>query len=182
MRQKIISLFFISLFLFSLVGVSFHFIILQSIIKTEIYKAIKQKSFASNDIKVFRYNEIKNNIYWHEKNKEFSYNHKMYDILNVSKINNSLYIYALEDTKEEAIIFDFLKKSNNKNHQNLLHNFLQNFIFEVMENTIAYFTFSEQCYFKSINLHYKNIYIKLPTPPPNKIHSCLFQFIYLLIN
>ncbi|GAB4448851.1 MAG: hypothetical protein Fur0028_03990 [Bacteroidales bacterium] len=172
MKHKFISIFFISIFLFSFFAVSFHFIILQVIVKTEIQKAIKHKSIALNDIKVFKYNEIKNNIYWHEKNKEFSYNHKMYDILNVSKINNSLYIYALEDTKEEAIIIDFLKKSSHIKHILLLQNFLQLFIFDLIDSSNVFFNFTKDSFIIKTSNLYKNINTEIHTPPPKLVCTC----------
>jgi len=99
--KKTIAYILFSIFIYQTVGYVLSFNIMKYRIESEFKTKIK-KNLSDKDCSLFNINSISNHstFSWEEKNQEFWYLGKIYDIVSISKSGS---IKCIEDTKENKL-------------------------------------------------------------------------------
>jgi hypothetical protein len=164
--KKYISLILLITILFVSNGYYLYFKHLQHKIKEEIKHEIKNK-LSDNELSVVIISsENKKQISWKEKDKEFSYNGEMYDIVKTKTLNNKTYYYCIKDTKEKNLIANYTRHNRRRNKtllklRKVLSNkyFPEKFIINTKTN-------NADIYFTDYQQNYTSVYLETLSPPP----------------
>jgi hypothetical protein len=113
----------------------------------------------------------KSGIYWFEKDKEFLYQWKMYDVVKIKSDKNSTTYYCINDEKEQQLIDNYEKNKNRNNeHEKLLKKILISEYIPTKTFSFHQFLLKQQINSLFI-LHYKYLFINILSPPPK---PCLY--------
>jgi len=180
-KKAVISVIMSLILLFSSGGLFLTFIIKQTVIRSEIRNRIKS-GLPKNSLTIIKKhkNEAEQNILlkW-LREKEFSYNGKMFDVVSREIHGDSVWYYCLLDEKETGLfskmkLLTHNELNNDKNFMGLLakmHRYLaQNFLNEISDKPI-YIQDPKIVRFTSYSFSVK-IYVDSPdTPPPENLYS-----------
>ena len=169
--KKIISYIILLLFVFTTSG----YYLLFKHIKHEIHHEVEQKiknGIDKNELTVFIFlTDEENSIHWIKKNKEFTVNGEMYDVVEIKIKNNKKYIYCLNDIKEKQLIARFTRHNRRRNK-------ILNIIKKVtadkyvpVQATIDQLNNETAVCFGIYNCNFKSITGDVYSPPPQKIIS-----------
>ena len=134
--RRVVSIFFVTLFLFNIVGHYPVFVVRQYLIQNELDELINDR-IASGSLVLLSFSpqEIKS-LKWIKKN-EFGFRDEMYDIvMQKNGENGRIDFYCFHDTKEKKLFADFEKhlqknmenaSGNQKNEQNFNKNLLKDY-------------------------------------------------------
>ena len=95
-------------------GYYLHALAMREEAKTEFKEKMKA-SLMDTALDIFECNVIKNKVSWEDEGKEFWLNGQLYDVVMQKIINGKKLIYCLQDKKEEQVIEQQLKLTNNAN-------------------------------------------------------------------
>lgn len=111
------------------------------------------------------------NLNWKDDN-EFELNGKMFDVVKKSESSDSIFIYYINDIKEESIVKNLLKyyddlanrKQNSPAQKRILHNIIN---FALLNNAVSVVRRDKiiSDYFAEREL-YDSMKLPIPTPPP----------------
>lgn len=160
-------------------GVYIIFKMEQSKIRTSIKHQIKS-GIPENELHVFSLSvEEYQQLNWVRKDKEFSLQTNMYDIVRKQNTKDSIFLFCVND-KEEAVLFarldEMVKKSiehNSNSSDNPLNNVVKLFkLLYVIEDTRYFFNEIGNIVttnFGRLKFHYVSPYLEQLTPPPDKV-------------
>lgn len=178
MLRKVFSLFLLSVFVFNIIGYYLIFDISDIQIKNQVAETISKISVISNAkmIKVHL-----SDIREYDKD-EIWYNGKLYDILKKETKNDSLFIFILNDQKEEDLITD-LGMYVERNFDAVFHggaskhpvkaepkNFLEKYLPNAATPWSDNFINTRTIYISTQDLDSSYI-LSILTPPPEKMMS-----------
>jgi hypothetical protein len=116
--SKIIYLFLVALFIYNSFGYLLLYFPARTIIKHTVFKSIKKKEIAPEDLCVIAFNikDLKDKKYdfeWKKPGKEFKFNGKMYDIEGMELKGDSVFYKVYYDHKENILEEMFVFHVNN---------------------------------------------------------------------
>jgi len=117
--KKILSIFLIFVFFYSIMGFYLNFEIVKLRIKEEVKERII-KTLPDNELSMIKISSgDKEKIKWLEEGKEFRYNGNMYDVVRIKKGIDATYYYCFNDKKEYKLLahLDKLVKEQTDNSQ-----------------------------------------------------------------
>lgn len=173
--KKILLILVSLLFLYNIVGFYFVFIQKQLAIKREVKKIILQK-IPEDELELIKIPVNSNNkdFKWVEKDKEFRYKGKMYDIVKQKIVDGFIYFYCINDKKEESLfkylaehiknIIDANAPLSEKN-KNITKNIIIDIALISRYSYRIINSFFKVKFFQGISL-YNSIFHKPLTPPP----------------
>jgi hypothetical protein len=177
--RKIISILCVSLFLFNYAGFYIAFNIDQFIIKEEIRRKL-MFDIPVNELAVITINNnSKTKLSWYDGNKEFSYNHKMYDVVRMQNNDTTTIYYCIEDNKENQlnkkleehvvnnISNDPIQKANSSNVIKKIAT--DEFFFANSVSISSSESFKIE--FTTLFMTYKPVYLEIIKPPPIYCHT-----------
>lgn len=162
------------IFLFNTIGYYIAFKVNQSEAKSEIKSRIKLDLPIQELTSITFDNSKIDSIQWVEKNEEFYYNNKLYDVVKTEGTNQTTTFYCLSDEKEEALFANLdehvkthIASNDNKNNstsKKLIDHvvkiyFTQSFDFHFNTSTL-------QNNFSILELNYRSEYSETNSPPP----------------
>lgn len=107
-------------------------------------------------------------LFWEEEGKEFKYLYKIYDVVKIKQTKGKVYLYCLNDVKEESIIKKFgnyVYKNTNQNNFNNLFSKIPGYLFHEIKYDLPVLTAD---LFQNFNiLTYISISLENSTPPPS---------------
>lgn len=175
------------MFVFILLFYSFGYFIVFKSVQYSIRKEIKQiarQKIDVNSLECFEFSlEYLHNpdkdFKWIES-KEFRYKGKMYDILKTEKTQNTIKLYCINDEKEEVLVDNFLKFSNDFSGTNIPQNQSRQIALKFLQligvlnssdsQTIFTTEISDDTYFEH---KYKNVILEKLSPPPKSFSYTL---------
>ena len=167
--KKILILQLLTILAFSQVGYYFFYTIKQY----QIREAVKHQllgALPESSLQIFAADNEK--IVWEENEKEFSIDGEMYDIAKIKIVENKKYFYCLSDTKETALINEFVKtvqkKTDNKQEKDSKDHFkFQTLSFQPFEETVAkHFFKSNKTIFPIFKQNPISVVFSVIGPPP----------------
>ncbi len=172
--KKILSILFLFIFIYNLLGYYGFFIIVQYQVRYEVKQKIKQSvpdeeliliSVSINDNKT---------LTWIKASKEFRYNGEMYDVVKQEIKNKQILYYCIPDFKESKLfenLDEYIQKyvadnpKQNKETQNILKKLTNIYFFQAFFiNSPLEFPYN-LTYKKYLNT-YKSICLEILNPPP----------------
>jgi hypothetical protein len=112
--RKSLSIIFSFIFLFNIGGYYLCYRLMQFGIREGIEQQIKNGLKTEELSLVVTSINNESGISWIEKNKEFSYQGEMYDIVKTKIQGQSRYYYCINDHKEKQLIANYLKTHNSR--------------------------------------------------------------------
>lgn len=85
-----------------------HFVIYQ-IQKWQIHYTVREALLTTLDEHYLDIIELKSIIVWQEEGKEFTLNGKFYDVVKIKKLHGKIFLYCLNDKKEERLVKNYSK-------------------------------------------------------------------------
>lgn len=165
MKFNKLSSFIITIFfLFNSGGYFVYFKLRQWYIQEEIEEELIKKMDESQLSLIIISLNDRSTIHWTRKNKEFSYNGMMYDIVKSKTVNQQRYLYCISDVKEKQLIDNFIKTNNRHNKKKLQNRINFNYFFELFRFSLH--SFFQNYQYKKINILFHSNYTSTPSPPP----------------
>jgi hypothetical protein len=173
--KRLISIIFLSLLVMKIGGyfafLSVQQIILKEEIKEKIYKILPNE----NLIKLSFSSEDFAKIDWQEQDKEFYFNHKLYDIVRSEFNGKNHVLYCLSDEKETIVYDKILQISQVQNDELPVKNTMASFLnLLLLKYTIPQilhfegktFVITQIKRFSNLLICYNSVPISLSNPPP----------------
>lgn len=176
--KKLAILTLLSIFIFNTVGYYIVFKISQSEAKSEIKSKITQ-NLSTQELTAITLTKTEiATVVWLEKNKEFYFKNKLYDVVKTTENNpNSTTFYCLSDEKEEALFANLdehiLRQLNkNDNNKNSTSKKLSNHVVKIyflQSQDIHFHKMDIQNNFSFLKLNYCSEFPETSSPPPEFI-------------
>ena len=128
MPKKIFTILSISLIAFSQIG--YYLIILQARQEHKAYiKKLLHQNISENLLTAIDYTANKQVIYWEEEGEEFFFNGEIYDLVKIKNVAGKLYLYCINDEKENELIdqYNGSVKNNSSTEKNIKSTFDNSF-------------------------------------------------------
>ena len=126
------------------------------------------KQIPDSSLEVIVVENFGDEIRWKEKNKEFSLDGVLYDVVRIQKREGNSYLYCINDKKEKQLL-DNLVKAVNKNHdskkaRNIIKPVLADLFFGTSLESPNFFSDSFQ--YDILNVSTISSYKEIKGPPP----------------
>ena len=128
MPKKLFTILFISLIAFSLIG--YYLIIHQARQEHKAHiKKLLHQNISENLLMAIDYTANKQAIYWEEEGEEFFFNGEIYDLVKTKNVAGKLYVYCINDEKENELIdqYNGSVKNNSSTERNIKSTFDNSF-------------------------------------------------------
>jgi hypothetical protein len=112
--KPLIIILLLFVFAYLQMGYLLHTLKLREEAKTEFKEKMKA-SLPDSAFTMFEWQAVKTKVNWEEEGKEFWLNGQLYDVVMQKTVNGKKYVYCLNDEKEEQIVEQQLKLTNNAN-------------------------------------------------------------------
>lgn len=147
--------------------------------KRAVKREVKWNMIAGIDkseLVFFKFSKVdaESKLEW-EHNKEFEYNHEMYDVVEKKVVNDSIYLWCWWDYKEtqlnkkldKLLAGVYENDSESKEKQDLVNKFYKSIYFE---SVFSWFPFIDKYRNTKVSSHfdfYQSLYSNSEVPPPN---------------
>jgi hypothetical protein len=174
--KKILSILLLSVLIFNSAGYLTGYLLLKRIVKEYTLNYISQEHLrCSADITVLSFTAGTPALI-SAGGKEITYNNKLYDIVKIVKKSSKVFIYCIEDKKEEAlddIIGDKEESSEDNPLESSFNIFLKNIDTDALVfNLYVFPTISEKIItYTHLSTLYTEPSNQVLIPPPRTIHS-----------
>ncbi len=171
MLKKILALIFVVFILFNVGGYFICFYVQQLNIQHQVKEEIK-KGLKDKDLTLIKVNKSQaSDLIWEEKDKEFSLNDCLYDVVNVKDSGNWTYYFCLNDVSEKLLVnkFQATQKRENETEKRLKKVLDFQFLFHPLLE-IKCNSFSNIIYGNGIQLFESNP-PRVISPPPKSLIS-----------
>jgi len=151
----------------SQIGYYFVYTIYQFIIKEEIERELLSH-IPDSSLELVIAEDHADKLDWEEKNKEFSLNGEMYDVVRIEKKDGKTHLYCLNDKKEKELLDNLVKavnkNSDNKKERNNVKPVLADMIILVPVEPVK--TFSDSSPYGSLSVSPVSSFKEITIPPP----------------
>lgn len=179
--KKIVSIFFLLIFLFNIAGYFILFKIVQNQTKNEIRTEIESGIFKKELTELIIDKKDLAEIQWVEDDKEMRFRGAMYDVVKYSETNNTITFYCIEDSKEDKLFTSLEDHIDGQTLANKPYSNSKKIVDHIIKlyylNHNLFISHNEISNIKisSSELFYKSVFIKKNSPPPQSFN--LFQII-----
>ncbi len=167
----------LAIFVFNSIGYYIVFKVSQSEAKEEIRTSIKL-GLPTKELTAIAFDKSSiGKIHWVEKNKEFLYNDKLYDIVKTTDSKNSMIFYCISDEKEEALFANLdehikVQLASNDNKNNSTSKKLSNHVVKIYFNhssDICFYSNDINYLFSIPKINYLSAILETISPPPELV-------------
>ncbi|MCX6295479.1 MAG: hypothetical protein NTX97_05340 [Bacteroidetes bacterium] len=167
----------LAIFIFNSVGYYIVFKVSQSEAKEEIQSNIKLGLPVQKLTEITFDKNAVGKIQWTEKNKEFYYNNKLYDIVKSSDSKNTIVFYCISDEKEETLFADLdehikVQLVSNDSKSNSTSKKLSNHVVKIYFNhssEICFYSNGINYLFSIPKINYLSALTETNSPPPELV-------------
>ena len=169
MPKKIFTILFISLIAFSQIG--YYLIIHQARQEHKAYiKKLLHQNISEKLLTAIDYTANRQAIYWEEEGEEFFFNGEIYDLVKTKNVAGKLYLYCINDEKENELIdqYNGSVKNNSSTEKNIKSTFDNSFppyLIISFANSFPQKKWDKKFYFPFLNIKSTDIRPSFKPPP-----------------
>lgn len=164
--HRSISILLLFLFLFNIGGYYIWFKIVQFELKEKIETQIKNGINEDDLTLIIVQNNDLTSIQWIEHGKEFSYHNEMFDVVKTKSLNNKIYLYCLNDKKEQQLLTSLTKSNKENARANTILKKMDNLKYLPIQALVLQNTLEDIPQFSILKVRVLSIPSETQDPPP----------------